>query len=215
VRIVDTRIKSAAIERLLKSFALSAFLCLGWGALSAYRARSLFSHLQPIEFLWLAYNAVVSFLFLIRRRPSIVSMDSIHWTVALVTSFSGFAFSSTVENTNRALGAAADIAIVAGLAIGIVSAIALGRNYDVLPAVRGVSTAFPYGVVRHPMYLSSIAIKTGYAIRHPCWYNAVLLLVVCFLYVKRAQYEEEIMMGDSRYVAYRQRVRFRFIPGLF
>ncbi|MFX0204308.1 MAG: hypothetical protein ACFFCW_50060, partial [Candidatus Hodarchaeota archaeon] len=35
------------------------------------------------EFLWFVYNVTISLLFLLRVRPSVVSIDPIHWTVAL------------------------------------------------------------------------------------------------------------------------------------
>jgi protein-S-isoprenylcysteine O-methyltransferase Ste14 len=134
--------------------------------------------------------------------------------VALLTSLSGFVLSKGPENPHRALAAAGDVMIIAGLLLGIASAVVLGRSYDVLPALRGVSTALVYRAVRHPMYLSSITIKSGYVLRHPSWYNVGLLLVVVLLYVKRAMYEEDVMKQDQRYVDYMKRVRYRFIPGL-
>ena len=212
---MDTRIKSATVERILKSFAFSALLFLLWGTLSVLDIKSLRPPPAPIELLWTVYNVLISLLFLIRRRPSVVSMDAVHWTVALLTSFSGFVLSKGPENPHRALAAAGDVMIIAGLLLGIASAVVLGRSYDVLPALRGVSTALVYRAVRHPMYLSSITIKSGYVLRHPSWYNVGLLLIVVLLYLKRAMYEEEVMMHDHRYVDYMKRVRHRFIPGLF
>jgi protein-S-isoprenylcysteine O-methyltransferase Ste14 len=211
---VDTRIKSGAVERILKSFAFSVLLFLVWGTFSATEVKSLPAGFEPIELLWVAYNVLISLLFLIRRRPSVVSMDAVHWAVALVTSFSGFLLSKLPENPHRALATAGDIMIIAGLLLGIASAVVLGRSYDVLPALRGVSTALVYKAIRHPMYLSSMAIKLGYVLRHPSPYNAGLFVVVALLYVKRAMYEEEVMIHDPRYVEYMKRVRYRFIPAL-
>ena len=107
-----------------------------------------------------------------------------------------------------------DILIIAGLALGIASAVALGRNYDVLPAQRGVSTGLVYKAIRHPMYLSSMTIKLGYILLHPSWFNTGLLLLVVYLYFKRAIFEEEIMKQNQGYIDYMKCVRCRFIPGL-
>lgn len=211
---MDTTIKSRAVERILKSFSLSVLLFLLWGALSLSSVKSLSPGFEPIEILWAVYNVLISLLFLVRKRPSVVSMDVVHWAVALVTSLSGFLMSKLPENPQGAPAVAGDVMIIAGLLLGIATALVLGRSYDVLPALRGVSTALVYKAIRHPMYLSSIAIKLGYVLRHPSWYNAGLFAVVALLYVKRATYEEEVMAQDERYVDYMKRVRYRFIPWL-
>jgi protein-S-isoprenylcysteine O-methyltransferase Ste14 len=54
-----------------------------------------------------------------------------------------------------------------------------------------------------------------YVLKHPSWYHGALFLLVTFLYIKRALFEEEIMSSDERYTEYMKKVRCRFIPGLF
>jgi protein-S-isoprenylcysteine O-methyltransferase Ste14 len=214
LRFPDTRVRSAAVERFLKSFAFSGLLFLAWGAFTAIGVASLLQSFGFTELLWAAYNSLISLLFLVRKRPAFVSMDAVHWLVALVTSFSGFLMSRLPGSPSSASAVAGDVLVTAGILLGIASAAVLGRSYDVLPALRGVSTAFVYGVVRHPMYLSSIAIKVGYVLLHPSWYNAGLLAIVTFLYVKRAMYEEGVLKRDPRYADYMNRVQYRFIPWL-
>lgn len=206
-------IKSTQVERFLKSFAFSVILFLAWGMLTLMRIPSP-QNIEPIEILWFLYNLLISLLFLIRRRPSVVSMDAVHWTVALLTSFSGYFLSKLPENPYPAMKITGDILIVAGLALGIASAVALGRNYDVLPAQRGVSTVLVYKAIRHPMYLSSMTIKLGYILLHPSWFNTGLFILVVYLYFNRAIFEEEIMKQNQRYIDYMKCVRCRFIPGL-
>ena len=79
---MDTRIKSRAVERILKSFAFSVLLFLVWGTLTVIKVKALRRGFEPIELLWLAYNVLISLLFLVRRRPSVVSMDAVHWNSA-------------------------------------------------------------------------------------------------------------------------------------
>ena len=65
------------------------------------------------------------------------------------------------------------------------------------------------------MYLSSIIIKLGYALKNPSVYNILFLAVVIILYDRRAKYEEDIMSHDNSYVDYLQQVKYRFIPGIY
>lgn len=85
-------IRNATLDSFLKSFPLSVLLSLGCAMLAAPHARALLSGFDAFELLHLVYNVTVALFFLIRTRPSIVSMNLLHWTVALLTSFSGFLF---------------------------------------------------------------------------------------------------------------------------
>lgn len=142
-------------------------------------------------------------------------MNLIHWTIALITSFSGFFFVREAANSNPILLFTADALILFALFLGIVAALILGRSYDFLPALRLVRTEFVYQIVRHPMYLSSIIIKLGYVLKNPSIYNALLLVLITVLYDKRAKYEEDIMSHNNSYVDYLQTVKYRFIPGIY
>ena len=208
-------IKNTKIESFLKSFAFSFLLFLFWGYFCLTGIQALLKGFDFIQSLWLIYNVTISLLFLIRVRPTIVSMNPAHWIVALVTSFSGFFFSRTGASHNSVLLFAVDSLIIFAVFLGIMTAFILGRSYDFLPALRYVKTQYLYKIVRHPMYLSSIIIKLGYAIKNPSVYNILLLAVIIVLYDKRAKYEEGIMSNDNLYVDYLQKVKYRFIPGIY
>jgi protein-S-isoprenylcysteine O-methyltransferase Ste14 len=208
-------IKSRTVESFLKSFAFSFFLCLVWGSFTIVDARNLLQSFDFTELLWLIYNVTVSLLFLLRVRPALVSMNPFHWSIALITSFSGFFFIREEANSHSILLFTADVLILLALFLGIATAFILGRSYDFLPALRHVKTKYLYQIVRHPMYLSSIIIKLGYVLKNPSIYNALLFMVLIVLYNKRAKYEENIMSNDNSYVEYLQQVRYRFIPGVY
>jgi len=209
------QIRNITIESFLKSFAFSAMLCLVWGSFSLIHGQALLESFEFTELLWLVYNVIITLLFLIRVRPSVVSMNLIHWVVALITSFSGFIFSRQGTNNGPILSIAADSLIVFAIVLGIVTALIIGRSYDFLPALRDVKTGYVYEIVRHPMYLSSIIIKLGYVLKNPSIYNICLLIVITALYNKRAKYEEDIMSHCDSYVNYLRQVKYRFIPGIF
>jgi protein-S-isoprenylcysteine O-methyltransferase Ste14 len=204
-------IRSPLVERFLKSFALSVLLCLVCAWFTFENARALAERFDLTEAMWLLYNAIVAGLFLIRSTPSAVDTNPWHWAVALVTSFSGFAFSAK----GAALSLAADGLIWSAIALSAFVAVTLGRSYDFLPALRNVRTTSIYRIVRHPMYTGSMAIKLGYVLKHPSLFNALALVLVAFLYDRRASYEETVMSHDASYVDYLQRVKHRFIPGVY
>ena len=65
------------------------------------------------------------------------------------------------------------------------------------------------------MYVSSILIRLGYLGMHASMYNAAVFAVMVWLYVKRVDYEEDIMQRDERYIEYMRQVRYRFLPGIY
>ena len=209
------QIHNTKLESFLKSFAFSVLLCLVWGYHTASRSRTLLESFEFSDLLWLVYNATISLLFLVRVRPTVVSMNLVHWVVALITSFSGFIFSGQGTDTGPILSFTADVLIALSIVLGIASALILGRSYDFLPAVRHVKTGYAYQIVRHPMYLSSIIIKVGYVMKNLSVYNVCLLILITVLYDKRAKYEEDIMSQSASYVGYLQQVKYRFMPGIY
>lgn len=207
-------IKNTKIESFLKSFIFSLLLCLYCGFFALNHARAILKGFDFFELLHFIYTATTALFFLIRIKPSVVSMNPIHWVVALITSFSGFFFFKE-ENTNPILLFTADVLISFAVLLGLAAVLILGRSFDFLPALRHVRTEYIYQIVRHPMYLSSIIIKLGHVLKNPSIYNTLLLVVITVLYDKRAKYEEDIMSHNNSYVDYLQQVKYRFIPGIY
>ncbi len=211
----QVRASRAMAERVLKSRGFSIALFALWGGLTAHRAGSLARHFDWLESGWVLYNALIAILFLIRSRPTVVSLHPLHWLVALVTSFSGLFFGRSLQVPASSQVMAANILIVFGLFLGIATAIMLGRSYDFLPALRGVQSDWLYAFIRHPMYLSSILIRLGYVVLNCTFSNAIVFVAMIWLYDRRARYEEAIMQNDEAYRRYMAAVRFRFIPLLY
>ena len=209
------RVQSAVIESFLRSFAFSVLLSLSCAMLAAPHAWALLSGFDVFELLHLAYNVTVALCFLIRTRPSLVSMSFIHWAVALLTSFSGFFFVRKGVHPPATLRLTGDVLIGAGVLLGLAAALVLGRSFDIFPALRRVKTQYLYQIVRHPIYLSTMILRFGYVLKNPSIYNAVLLVLVAVLYDRRAKYEEDILSYDRSYLEYLQRVKHRFVPGVY
>ncbi len=208
-------IRNATIESFLRGFAFSVLLSLSCVILAAPHAWALLNRFDAFELLHLAYNLTVAFLFLIRTRPSIVSMSLLHWAVALLTSFSGFFFIRTGPNPSTMLLRTGDIFIGVGVLLALMAALVLGRSFDLFPALRRVKTRYVYQIVRHPIYASTLILRLGYVLKNPSLYNAELLLLVAVLYDRRAKYEEDVLSHDRSYVEYLQQVKYRFVPGVY
>lgn len=202
------------VERFPKSFGWSAILFAIWGCFALGKGLSLRNAFSLTQLLWVIYNALIVLYLLVRSRPSVVSMNPLHWIVALVTCFSGF-FLVRSETSNPVLLHIARPIICISVAVAIATTLMLGRSYDILPALRSLKTNYLYGVVRHPMYLCSIVATFGYTLLNPVPINVVLLVAIAVLYDLRARYEEEVVSHDNRCAAYFQKVRCRFVPGLY
>ncbi|MHC4645791.1 MAG: methyltransferase family protein [Planctomycetota bacterium] len=208
-------IRNTTVESFLKGFGFSVLLCLYCGFFAVVRAREVLRGFDFFELLHFVFNVTVALLFLVRRKPAVVSMNLMHWMVAVITSCSGFLFVREGTNSYPVLVVAGDalISVAAFLALG--AALILGRSFGFLPALRRVKTQYVYQIVRHPMYLSSIILRLGYLLKNPSIYNLVLCMALIVLYDKRAKYEEQILSHDRAYVDYLRRVKYRFVPGIY
>jgi protein-S-isoprenylcysteine O-methyltransferase Ste14 len=95
------------------------------------------------------------------------------------------------------------------------SLITLGKLFGVRPALRGLATAGPYRLVRHPMYLSYMIGDIGYNLQE--WSFGTVLLVItgwiALLYRIRA--EERVLAEDNGWLNYTSLVRYRLVPGVW
>lgn len=103
---------------------------------------------------------------------------------------------------------------VAGLVMLVGSTLSLNRGFAIVPGNRGVRDGGFYRIVRHPLYVSELTVFLGVVVANPTTANLIIWACECGLQFVRALAEEDFLSADPRYVAYRQRVRYRLIPGL-
>jgi len=101
-----------------------------------------------------------------------------------------------------------------GTALTLVSLARLGRSFSILPALREVRTDGPYRLVRHPAYLGELLMVLGCGVAGPIL-NAWPLLLAVPLVMLRVRAEERLLASSYPWCAYRERVRWRLLPGLW
>lgn len=157
-------------------------------------------------------NLCVGVLILIRTRTisrgSIVSVLSS--LPALV--FGGLALHFAPSGWNF-IGQAL---FVVGAVFAIASLVSLGRCFAILPAFRGVVSGGTYRLVRHPIYLGEFVMIFACWIAAPngWWCGGVALLSAPMIAI-RIRMEENLLRDYSEYVAYCEKVRWRWIPGVW
>jgi protein-S-isoprenylcysteine O-methyltransferase Ste14 len=104
---------------------------------------------------------------------------------------------------------------ICGLLLALASLGVLGRSFGLVAANRGVKTAGPYGLVRHPAYAGYLVAYVGYVAENPSLRNLALLVLSTAFQVVRIREEERLLTRDAVYERYRARVRYRLIPMLY
>jgi protein-S-isoprenylcysteine O-methyltransferase Ste14 len=188
--------------------AIAATLLFG-GVATAVKAGS-----QPLALLFLAPNVLFLALVVFRRKPKAIGARGADWVLPIAASAAPQLLvnvSGPAPSPNWvALGAMA----MGGL-LAFASMLSLGRSFGIFPANRGVKRRGPYAMVRHPMYLGYMLWQFGFVLANPGWSNALVFALATGLQLWRIQREERVLASDLIYLAYRQKVRARLIPGLY
>jgi hypothetical protein len=107
------------------------------------------------------------------------------------------------------------VASALGLAVVVVGKLTLGRSFGLVPANRGVVSAGPYTLVRHPIYSGYLLTHFAFLIAHPRWWNVVVIATADSALIVRALIEERVLNRDASYRAYCRRVEWHLVPGVF
>jgi protein-S-isoprenylcysteine O-methyltransferase Ste14 len=105
--------------------------------------------------------------------------------------------------------------IVVGFVIQLHGKLVLNRSFGIIAANRGVKTAGPYVLVRHPIYFGYTITHVGCVLYAPHWWNASVYIATLVFQILRIAAEERLLLNDSAYSEYSARVRYRLIPGVF
>jgi protein-S-isoprenylcysteine O-methyltransferase Ste14 len=161
-----------------------------------------------IEQMW------VVIAYLVRRRARMVSRRLGDWLLAFGGTFGGVLLRPGGAHPHWGIDAGLDVQLL-GLAICVLSFLALGRSFGFAAADRGLVRRGPYAVIRHPIYASYLLLQAGYLLQSISVRNALVMLFATCCNVGRALVEDRLLATNGEFDAYRTQVRWRLFPGLW
>jgi protein-S-isoprenylcysteine O-methyltransferase Ste14 len=102
-----------------------------------------------------------------------------------------------------------------GMFIHIGAKLSLNRSFGIVAANRGVRQNGLYRFVRHPMYFGYVVAHTGFFLTSASIWNALVYGFVWSLFVARIFAEERVLSEDAAYRAFKEKTRYRLVPGIF
>ena len=165
---------------------------------------------KPANVIFLASEAVVALMVLLRRATDDISVRPGDWAA-------GFAGTLLPMLLNPVGGGWVGGAVLMafGLVISLGAKLSLRRSFGIVAANRGIKRSGLYAAVRHPMYLGYFLSYAGVLMLNFSLWNAALLAVWGALQILRIHAEERILMADAAYQAHAARVRFRLLPFVY
>jgi protein-S-isoprenylcysteine O-methyltransferase Ste14 len=152
--------------------------------------------------------------YLCRRPARAITTRTTDWLLAFSGTFGGVLLRPYGAHPHWGVRWGLVVQLV-GVLIGVLSYLTLGRSFGFAAANRGLVTRGPYSVVRHPVYASYLLTFSGYLMQSISLRNALVVVFVISCNVGRAIVEERVLATSGEYGAYRQRVRWRLVPGVW
>ena len=153
-------------------------------------------------------------MFLTRRRSQATSTRPVDWLAASLGGWLPLALRPHGDIGDASIWIGTGLQM-AGLALTISGYLALGKSFGVVAANRGLKVRGPYSIVRHPIYFSHTVTISGFVMANFTPLNLAILIVVSVFQIVRIHGEERVLTATGDYAEYKQRVRFRLIPGVY
>ncbi|NWG91260.1 MAG: isoprenylcysteine carboxylmethyltransferase family protein [Parvularculaceae bacterium] len=155
----------------------------------------------------------VIILFLLIRRPATdISLRPQDWAAAIAGTIAPLLIVKSAEPSNLAVGA---FFLLFGMFTQLSAKLSLRRSFGLVAANRGVKTGGAYRYVRHPMYLGYMISHVGFLLMSPTFWNLAVYAIGWSCLVLRVGFEERLLSGDADYRAFKEKVRYRLLPGLY
>ncbi len=198
---------AAAIDRIEQAAALILY---GFLVVRVWPSDLSTNSLAPA--LVLISEGVIVFFLLIRRASNDISLRPQDWLAAVVGTTAPLLVAKSAEPAFLGPGV---FLLLFGMATQVSAKLSLRRSFGLVPANRGVKTGGAYRFARHPMYLGYMISHVGFLLLAPTWWNAGVYAVcwVCLLF--RIEFEERLLSEDVSYQAFKRKVRFRLVPGVY
>jgi protein-S-isoprenylcysteine O-methyltransferase Ste14 len=198
-----------ALDLMERAACVALYLWLVARLLGAFRA-----HGGAASLLILPSEGLVLLFLVIRRRARALSLRARDWTLALFATAAPMLVATGIGRPLVAPSLAA-VVMLTGTLVQLHAKLTLGRSFGCVAAHRGLKLDGPYRLVRHPMYAGYLVAHVGFLLVNPTAWNAFAYAVCYALQVPRLLGEERLLAEDAAYAAYRARVRWRLLPGLF
>ena len=95
------------------------------------------------------------------------------------------------------------------------SLVALGQSFAIFPAIRQLRTRGPYACIRHPVYAGELVMIIAAAATRLDGWSLLLAVIGLATTGARVFVEEGVLSAEDEYVAYRGKVRWRLVPGVW
>jgi len=174
-------------------------------------------HLAVAGYWTLKLAVVLAFTFFVfTRGPSrSPSRDPVAFAACIVAVGVVIVLRGPSANASAPLVLVSDLVILVSCAWLLVSVLALGRCFGVLPEARGLVTSGPYSLVRHPVYLGELGACAGLVIAAPSAVNLAAAVAFAGAQAIRMRLEEGALTAAfPEYDGYSQRTP-RLVPRLF
>ncbi len=205
--------QNTALEWLLRFFAIATYLLMLLVIFNNWRVES---HAYSLLMLLLTegFTLVIILFARIASRRDVSPL----LVLAVIYTSSFFLLFETVNTVHLIPEWAAATVQAAGLGVTVSSKATLGRAFGILPAVRGLVTAGPYRLVRHPIYLGYMIGNVGFLLANASIRNMLVIAALVLVQVLRILHEEALLQKSefkAAHKAYCAQVRFRLVPLVF
>lgn len=166
---------------------------------------------KPGTIIYVISEALVVVMIAFRRPANRITLRPADWFIGF-----GGTFLPLVVTPGSSSGFAyAGLLLLLGFGITLSAQLSLRRSFGVVAANRGVKTAGPYGIVRHPMYVGYFLTYLGFLLTYPTAWNAAVYVTWTACQLHRIHAEERVLSADLAYVAFARRIRYRLLPFVY
>jgi protein-S-isoprenylcysteine O-methyltransferase Ste14 len=168
--------------------------------------------------LTLAFFAFLLAIYAVRSRAIARDHNPVAVVVAMVGSFvlyGLFLVPNQSRSSNVWVLALSDILLAGGMIWALYSLTYLRNRFSIVPEARGLVTAGPYELVRHPIYLGEITAGFGLVLPTLLTWHALVFAIFIGAQLARMYFEERMLRATyPQYEAYALRTP-RLIPFVF
>ena len=167
----------------------------------------------------IAVDQVVVIVTTLTRRAAVrLSLNPFFWMVTLLRTYWAFVVLQYVY----AYGAPSlaplfvtNALLILSMIIIVYARLNLGRNIGFIPAKRQLVTAGLYNYVRHPIHTGELIFFVSYLLASYTPFNFFLISLGFVFIVAKTYVEEYFFKDDPEYIAYKKKVPYLWVPGVF